>query len=59
MMELEEFVSCLKKGTPIRVGSCLEAYKTMLLIEKIYKADGQWKRGAAIGGRDYENSSLG
>jgi len=41
--ELEEFVSCITNDAPIRVGSCQEAYNTMLLIEKIYSADENWK----------------
>jgi predicted dehydrogenase len=59
MMELEEFISCIKEGTPIKVGSCREAYQTMLLIEKIYEADERWKRSASIKGENYENSSFG
>ena len=58
MMELEEFVSCIKKGTPVQVGSCQEAYQTMLLIEKIYAEDKQWGQQAKLEGKNYENSSL-
>lgn len=58
MMELEEFLTCIKKNAPVRVGSCLEAYQTMLLIENIYKADKQWKQKAALRGIDYEDSRL-
>ena len=43
MSELEEFVNCILEDMPIQVGSCLEAYKTILLIEKIYSADKTWR----------------
>ena len=42
-LELEEFVSCIRNDTPIKVGSCIEAYQTMFLIEKIYNADESWR----------------
>ncbi len=42
MLELEEFMTCIEKDTPIKVGSCSEACKTMELIEKIYAADQSW-----------------
>ncbi len=56
-MELEEFVECIRNNTPIQVGSCEEAYKTMILIENIYAADDQRQ----IDGEKkvYENSSFG
>lgn len=38
-IELEEFIDCIFQNKPVKVGSCLEAYKTMSLIEKIYAAD--------------------
>ncbi|MCK5506120.1 MAG: Gfo/Idh/MocA family oxidoreductase, partial [Thermodesulfovibrionia bacterium] len=59
MMELEEFIACIKERMPIKVGSCQEAYKTMMLIEKIYRADKQWKHSLVMEGKNYENSSLG
>ena len=59
MMELEEFVACIKENTTVQVGSCQEAYRTMLLIEKIYEADKQWRVACTMGGKNYENSSFG
>lgn len=42
-MEMAEFVSCVETGSPVKVGTCADAHKTMLLIEKIYDADEMWK----------------
>lgn len=41
-MEIDEFVDRIINKTPIQTGTCLEAYKTMQLIEKIYAADKQY-----------------
>lgn len=38
-LELKEFLGCVTKNEPVKVGSSQDAYQTMLLIEKIYKAD--------------------
>ena len=38
-LEIDEFVYSIHNDLPIQVGSCIEAYKTMQLIEKIYAAD--------------------
>lgn len=43
-MELDEFIDNIFNDIPIQVGTCLEAYKTMQLVEKIYAEDEQWKR---------------
>jgi len=43
MIELEEFVNSILENRPIQIGSCWDAYKTMLLIEKIYLSDKTWK----------------
>jgi len=56
MRELEEFVSCIQDDIPIQVGSCQEAYKTMILIEDIYAADQQWQVNAE--NNVYENSRI-
>lgn len=42
-LEIDEFVNSIFKDTPIHVGTCLEAYNTMLLIEKIYASDEKWR----------------
>jgi len=42
-MEVDEFVYCILNDKPIKIGTSLEAYKTMLLIEKIYESDQTWK----------------
>ena len=57
-IELEEFVSCIQKNQPVQVGSCLEAYKTMVLIEEIYASDEQWNSVAPQRSKNYEDSSL-
>lgn len=54
--ELEEFVTCIKEGTPITVGSCLEALRTMDLIERIYHADPTWRSGEFQKEGVYEDS---
>ena len=56
--ELEEFVSCIREGTPVRVGSCEEAFKTMDLIERIYQADPTWKPLKTPKESLYEDSRL-
>lgn len=43
-MEIDEFVYSVINDVPVQGGTCLEAYKTMLLIEKIYDSDKQWMR---------------
>lgn len=55
--ELEEFVACVEKDEPIKVGSCQEAHKTMALIEQIYQADPKWTKHQGEG-VVYENSRL-
>lgn len=57
MSELEEFVTCIEQDEPIKVGSCQEAYKTMVLIEQIYQADPKWTKDQG-GGVVYEDSRL-
>jgi len=57
--ELEEFITCIEKDEPIKVGCCQEAYKTMALIEQIYQADFKWNdRSIKKGGIAYEDSRL-
>lgn len=46
--EIDEFVDCIINDAPVRVGTCMEAYKTMLLIEKIYASDKKWKWPEAL-----------
>jgi predicted dehydrogenase len=41
-LELEEFVQSIETNTPVKVGSCADAYQTMNLIEQIYAADPRW-----------------
>ncbi len=52
-VELKEFFKCIKENKPIQVGSCIEAYKTMSLISKVYNADKICK-----GGVPHEESSF-
>lgn len=56
--ELEEFVSCIQKDELIKVGSCQEAYKTMVLIEQIYQADPKWNNNKYQKEGVYEDSRL-
>lgn len=56
--ELEEFITCIEKNEPIKVGSCQEAYKTMALIERIYQADHKWNNGKCQKRGIYEDSRL-
>jgi len=41
-MEIDEFLSSIYDNVPIKIGTCIEAYKTMELIEKIYASDKGW-----------------
>ncbi len=52
-MEIDEFVSCILNDVPVKVGTCFDAYKTMLLIEKIYAADKKWKWSEALQGSEH------
>jgi predicted dehydrogenase len=44
-MELEEFVSCIQKGEPVRNGTSRDAYEVMRMVHGIYEADRDHKRG--------------
>ena len=50
-MEIDEFVNSITNKVPVQVGTCLEAYKTMLLIEEIYAADKQLKLDKSLKGK--------
>lgn len=57
-LEVEEFVECVKHGSPVNVGSSHDALKAMELVHAIYDADEQWS-GAPIsrGPREEEQVS--
>ena len=57
MVELEEFINCILEDRPVRVGSCLDACKTMDLIEKIYSSDKTWKWPKIIQEKIYHEKS--
>jgi predicted dehydrogenase len=47
--ELNEFVECIRNGTPVRHGSSRDAYETMRLVFGIYDADEGFQ--SSLGGR--------
>ncbi|MCR4337559.1 MAG: Gfo/Idh/MocA family oxidoreductase [Candidatus Omnitrophica bacterium] len=56
-LELNEFISAIKEDAPIQVGSCEEAYKTMELIEAIYRSDQHlFSKTGIFLGHPYEKS---
>lgn len=59
-MELDEFIDNIFNDIPTQVGTCLDAYKTMQLVENIYAADEQWKRSDISQRREniYEKNGL-
>lgn len=40
--EISAFVDCIVAGRPVLSGSSADAYKTMELVERIYRADPEW-----------------
>lgn len=45
-LEVDEFVDCILRDQPIRVGHSQDALKTMELVERIYQSDSKWQPGA-------------
>jgi len=43
-LEVDDFVRCILEDKPVDVGSSQDAYKTMELVQKIYRADKEWVR---------------
>lgn len=44
-LEVDEFVSCIRTDTPVKVGSSEDARKVMELVYRIYAADPVWQAG--------------
>jgi predicted dehydrogenase len=45
--ELEEFIDCIRTGSPVKHGTARDAYETMNLVFKIYEADDRFQREQA------------
>ena len=45
--ELEEFVDCIRTGSPVKHGTARDAYKTMKLVFGIYAADDRFQQEQA------------
>lgn len=43
-LELQEFVDCVRTGSPVRNGTARDAYETMRLVFGIYDADASFER---------------
>ena len=43
-LEVDEFVSCIRTGGPVQVGSSKDAREIMELVYRIYAADPVWSR---------------
>ncbi|MCP3683118.1 MAG: hypothetical protein GY861_10545, partial [bacterium] len=43
-LEIDEFAKCILENKPVVIGSSLDAYKVMELIQRIYQADSEWVR---------------
>lgn len=43
-LEVKEFVNCILGEQQVKLGSVLDAFKTMELVSKIYYADPEWRK---------------
>jgi predicted dehydrogenase len=46
--ELEEFIECIRKGTPVKNGTGQDAFETMNLVFRIYEADARFNQEKAL-----------
>lgn len=55
--EITEFVDAVQSNTPIKVGSSLDALKSMELVYKIYSSDEHWREKFKITSNFYYDSN--